>query len=124
MSYTGHCNCESIRITLPQQPPSSILCHWCVPPRAHSSGSGRKYLTSFSVNYLVPENDMVVEDSTKAMNIYNDNNTASGNVVQRHFCSNCGRSPSTAGQIFLKASLFDTVSASGGEVFGETRLQL
>lgn len=28
MSYQGHCNCESIRVTLPSQPPSSTVCHW------------------------------------------------------------------------------------------------
>lgn len=28
MSYHGHCNCESIRVTLPEQPETSAICHW------------------------------------------------------------------------------------------------
>ncbi|KAJ5157731.1 uncharacterized protein N7482_008831 [Penicillium canariense] len=28
MAYTGHCNCGSVRITLREQPPGSVVCHW------------------------------------------------------------------------------------------------
>ncbi|KAJ5114392.1 hypothetical protein NUU61_000151 [Penicillium alfredii] len=64
MPYTGHCNCESIRITLPQQPPSSVVCH----------------------------------------------------------CAVWTATPMTPGKVFLKATLFDSISPSGSEVFGEKRL--
>ena len=34
------------------------------------------------------------------------------------------KSPKAPGKVFLKATLFDTVSPKGGEVFGEHRLEL
>lgn len=28
MAYVGHCNCNSVRITLHEQPASLVVCHW------------------------------------------------------------------------------------------------
>ncbi|KAJ5222937.1 uncharacterized protein N7469_009177 [Penicillium citrinum] len=86
-------------------------------------------VTAFSVNYFIPEDDMTVEDASKTLKIYEDPNTASGNVIQRHFCSNCGsavftRTPKAPGKVFLKATLFPTVAPKGGEVFAEKQLHL
>lgn len=71
-------------------------------------------ISAFSVNYLISEDDMTVQDPTTALRRYDDKRTASGNVLkvlkyapfsgpapfatdanyipcQRYFCSNCGR---------------------------------
>lgn len=39
-------------------------------------------LLAFSVNYFVPEEEMRVDDPNTALKIYQDKNTASGNVIQ------------------------------------------
>ncbi|OQE36907.1 hypothetical protein PENCOP_c011G00842 [Penicillium coprophilum] len=114
MTYQGHCNCESIRITLPQQPPNTTVCHCDCCKRA---GGG-----PFSVNYLVSEDEMTVDDPNSALKIYEDKKSASGNTAKRHFCSNCGsplftKTPKVAGKVFLKAVLFDNVSPPMTEVF-------
>ncbi|PWY80763.1 hypothetical protein BO94DRAFT_536984 [Aspergillus sclerotioniger CBS 115572] len=116
MSYSGHCNCGNISITLAQQPEKSVICH-CSTCRRGGSGA-------FSINYFVDESDLKVEDPNGVLKVYNDHNTASGNIVQRHFCSNCaspvyGLSPRAPGKAFVKAGLFDSVSRPGMAVFGE-----
>ncbi|KAJ5547301.1 hypothetical protein N7494_004886 [Penicillium frequentans] len=120
MSYTGHCNCESIHVTLPEQPPKTGVCH---------CSNCKRVGGAFSVNYFVPEDDLTIDDPNKTLKIFVDSKTASGHVIQRNFCSNCGsaiftKSPKAPGKVFLKATLFDTVSPKGGEVFGEQRLEL
>ncbi|RAL02537.1 GFA family protein [Aspergillus ibericus CBS 121593] len=116
MSYTGRCNCASISITLPEQPERSVLCH-CT--NCKKAGGG-----SFSVNYFVDEDDMTVEDPNEALKVYHDPNTASGNTIKRHFCSNCGSplytlSPKVPGKAYLKAALFESVSRPELVVFEE-----
>ncbi|KGO66535.1 Glutathione-dependent formaldehyde-activating enzyme/centromere protein V [Penicillium italicum] len=120
MSYQGHCNCESICITLPQQPPSSAVCHCDCCKRA---GGG-----PFSVNYFVNEDELTVDDPNATLRIYEDKNSVSGNVVKRHFCSSCGspvytKTPMAPGLVFLKASLFDSASPPAAEVFTEKQYQ-
>ncbi|KAJ5766126.1 uncharacterized protein N7511_003742 [Penicillium nucicola] len=118
MSYQGHCNCESIRVVLPQQPANTGICYCDSCKRAGGGG--------FSCNYFVSEDDLTVEDSKKTLKIFEDKKSASGNPVKRHFCSNCGSpvfttTPKAPGQVFLKAALFDTVSPPKAEVFAEKR---
>ncbi|CAI7664898.1 unnamed protein product [Penicillium viridicatum] len=114
MSYQGHCNCESIRITLPRQPPSSTVCHCDCCKRA---GGG-----ALSVNYFVNEDELTVNDPNATLKIYEDKKSVSGNFVKRYFCSSCGspvytKTPKAPGKVFLKASLFDIVSPPAAEVF-------
>ncbi|KAJ6186575.1 hypothetical protein N7519_007876 [Penicillium mononematosum] len=114
MSYQGHCNCESIRITLPEQPDKSCVCHCDCCKR---SGGG-----AFSVNYFVSEDEMTVDDPNATLKVYEDKKSVTGNAVKRHFCSACGspvytKSPIAAGKVFLKASLFDTVTPPAAERF-------
>ncbi|KAI2709198.1 hypothetical protein CBS147332_6257 [Penicillium roqueforti] len=114
MSYHGHCNCESIRVTLPERPETSAICH-C--NNCKQAGGG-----PFSVNYIVNEDDLTVEDPNGALKIYEDKNSDSGNVVKRHFCSSCGspvftKTPKAPGVVFLKGPLFDIVSTPALEVF-------
>ncbi|OQE11951.1 hypothetical protein PENFLA_c067G08953 [Penicillium flavigenum] len=114
MSYQGHCNCESIRITLPEQPDKSCVCHCDCCKR---SGGG-----AFSVNYFVSEDEMTVDDPNATLKVYEDKKSVTGNAVKRHFCSACGspvytKSPIAAGKVFLKAALFDTVTPPAAERF-------
>ncbi|PYH91328.1 hypothetical protein BO71DRAFT_332456 [Aspergillus ellipticus CBS 707.79] len=118
MSYTGHCNCASISITLPQQPERTVVCH-CI--NCKRAGGG-----SFSLNYLVSQSDITFTDPNNALRSYEYLNSTSGNVVTRKFCSNCGSpvftlTPKNPGQAFLKASLFDTTSKPAMAVFGERK---
>lgn len=78
---------------------------------------------------MISEGDMTVENPAQTLKIYEDSNTATGNTIQRNFCSNCGsaiftKSPKAPGKVFLKATLFPTVAPKGGEVFTEQQLHL
>ncbi|KAJ5334574.1 hypothetical protein N7452_006977 [Penicillium brevicompactum] len=120
MSYQGHCNCESIRITLPQQPANTVICHCDCCKRAGGS--------AFSLNYFVDEEDLTVEDTKSTLKIYEDKKSTSGNIVKRHFCSDCGspvftKTPKAPGKAFLKAALFDTISSPSTEVFANKQLE-
>ncbi|KAJ5218067.1 uncharacterized protein N7498_000166 [Penicillium cinerascens] len=84
---------------------------------------------AFSINYFISEDDMTVQDATTALRRFDDKNTASGNVIERYFCSNCGspaftKTPKFPGKVFLKATLFSKISPSESEVFSHKRLQL
>ncbi|KAJ5640786.1 hypothetical protein N7528_000411 [Penicillium herquei] len=86
------------------------------------------FFEAFSINYLMSELDVDLQDPNGAMKIFEDPNTASGNVIERHFCSVCGsaifsKTPRAPGKVFLKATLFDKISPMEKEVFGDRRLQ-
>ncbi|PWY89191.1 hypothetical protein BO70DRAFT_377602 [Aspergillus heteromorphus CBS 117.55] len=118
MSYTGHCNCGNVSITLPQQPKGTSVCHCTNCKRA---GGG-----SFSLNYLVNESDMVIADPKNVLKTYEYLNPSSGNMVKRIFCSHCGSpamtvTPKQPGKAFLKASLFDKPSPPEMGIFEERK---
>ncbi|OOQ84159.1 cytochrome P450 52A11 [Penicillium brasilianum] len=73
MAYVGHCNCNSVRISLPEQPEGSVICH---------CENCRRAGGAFSVNYFVAEDEITVEDPNEALGIYDDPNTAAGYVIQ------------------------------------------
>ncbi|KAF2146395.1 uncharacterized protein K452DRAFT_315572 [Aplosporella prunicola CBS 121167] len=117
MSYQGHCNCESIKVTLKEQPSESLLCH------CHNC---RRTGGLFSVNYVLDEPEAVIDDSNSALKVYQDKNTASGNTVQRGFCSGCGspiftKSPQFPGKVLVKANVFDITATPTTEVFSVGR---
>ncbi|KAJ5566562.1 hypothetical protein N7535_008200 [Penicillium sp. DV-2018c] len=116
MSYQGHCNCESVRVTLPEQPPNTAICHCNSCKRAGGS--------AFSLNYFVNEDSVTIEDPESTLKLFEDTKAFSGNLVKRYFCSKCGspvytKTPKAPGKLFLKASLFDTVAPPTSEVFSE-----
>lgn len=62
MSYQGHCNCESIRLALPRQPPSSTVCHWYEPGIYYLDGCILKWIS----NTAIVASEQVVVVSTLA----------------------------------------------------------
>ncbi|KAH7131018.1 Mss4-like protein [Dactylonectria macrodidyma] len=80
----------------------------------------------YSVNYVVDEADISIQDARGTLKTYIDSNTESGNTIERMFCGDCGspvftKSPRFPGKGFLKASLFDEISAPAMEVFTAKR---
>ncbi|OJJ54708.1 hypothetical protein ASPSYDRAFT_49825 [Aspergillus sydowii CBS 593.65] len=115
-AYKGHCICGRVQVSLEQEPPSSVICH-C----GHCARSGG----GASVNYVVDESDLTVEEND-ALKAFVDTQTKSGNRILRNFCGACGspvftKTPSYPGKLFLKATLFDHISAPAMEVFTGTR---
>ncbi|KAH7010338.1 hypothetical protein EDB80DRAFT_868857 [Ilyonectria destructans] len=135
MSGAGHCNCGSISIELKEeQRSSSLVCYWYA---EHTSLVESKSLIinsrgcsraggGYSVNYVVDDSDIDIQDARSTLKTYIDTNTDSGNKVQRLFCGDCGspvltRSPKFPGKGILKASLFDTMAAPSAEVYTSRR---
>ncbi|OJJ46158.1 hypothetical protein ASPZODRAFT_66967 [Penicilliopsis zonata CBS 506.65] len=121
MSYTGTCNCESIRITLPHQPSNTVLCY-CT---GCKKVGGREYILICSANYFVDECHITIDDRKGTLREYHDTKSRSGNAIRR-FCSGCGSAivtitPMSPGKAYLKASLFEPISAPGKEVFAEKK---
>ncbi|EAW15261.1 GFA family protein [Aspergillus clavatus NRRL 1] len=119
MSYIGRCNCESIRVTLPEKPPTSSICQ-CTNCKRSSGGV-------CSIHYMVDEADIKLEDPSSALKTYNDPRSLSGNVVRVQtigmFANKnspiMSNSPKAPGKAFVKAALFDMVSPPGRMVFNE-----
>ncbi|KAJ5729732.1 uncharacterized protein N7483_004240 [Penicillium malachiteum] len=78
---------------------------------------------AFSVNCLTLEADLTLQDPRGALKIFEDPKTASGNIIEIIVLSSA-RPPEAPGQVFLKATLFDSISPKEKEVFGDKRLQL
>ncbi|KAF2112875.1 Mss4-like protein [Lophiotrema nucula] len=114
MPTTGHCNCESIKITLAELPPKSALCYCKNCRRAGSA--------AFTVNYLIDRKDVELQDPNGALKTYVDKNTTSGNTLYRKFCGNCGSpvmsvmSPDNP-MVILKGGLFNHLPEPLHEVF-------
>ncbi|PWY80801.1 hypothetical protein BO94DRAFT_520745 [Aspergillus sclerotioniger CBS 115572] len=117
MSYTGHCICKNIQVSLAQQPASSLRCH-C--RNCARSGGGS------SLNYVLDSDEVTLSDPHSLLKSFDDTDTLSGNVVLRQFCSQCGspfatKSPQFPGKTHLKASLFDVIARPEMEVFTDRR---
>ncbi|KAH7118559.1 Mss4-like protein [Dactylonectria estremocensis] len=118
MSETGYCNCGSISVALTEEQRANPLLCYC--RNCKRAGGG------YSVNYVVEEADISIQDDRGTLKTYIDTNTDSGNAVERMFCGDCGspvftRSPKVPGKGFLKGSLFDRVSAPSMEVYTAKR---
>ncbi|OJJ07458.1 hypothetical protein ASPVEDRAFT_76352 [Aspergillus versicolor CBS 583.65] len=110
--YHGHCICGSVRVSLTEEPPNSLVCH-C----GHCARSGG----GASINYMVDESDLTVEENN-TLKAFEDTQTASGNPIERRFCGACGspvftKTPKYPGKVLLKATLFDHISNPVMEVF-------
>ncbi|KAF2468905.1 uncharacterized protein BDR25DRAFT_289884 [Lindgomyces ingoldianus] len=116
MVAKGACNCGSITITLPSLPSRSILCYCFNCRRAGGP---------CSVNYVIELSEIEIEDAQNTLKSYQDSNTKSGNTITRRFCGNCG-SPVMSlvpgmTKVFVKGSLFDSMSEPNSEFFLERK---
>ncbi|KAF2260134.1 hypothetical protein CC78DRAFT_536563, partial [Lojkania enalia] len=118
MAIEGHCNCASIKITIPELPSHSSVC-FCANCRRAGSGI-------LSVNYLFDLSDVEVHDLKGTMRNYRDTNTKTGNTITRRFCGECGSPIMTllpkGTKIILKAGLFDQIPPPISEVFGHAKV--
>ncbi|KAL7893528.1 Mss4-like protein [Trichoderma sp. SZMC 28014] len=118
-SYTGTCNCGSVTVTLATAPSMTYACH-CL--------NCRRAGGPFSINYILDEDEVTVNDSNNSRKQYIDSNTKSKRTVKRTFCQICG-SPlysqleSMVGKYFVKASLFDEVTSTKTDVFEDRQIQ-
>lgn len=106
-SVTGSCNCGSITVSLTAPPSKTVACHWygilcslpLIVPMADMCSlncrraGGRKEQTqrlvsyewhwwsiAYSINYVVDETEVKVNDARGTLNEYEDYKTASGNL--------------------------------------------
>ena len=83
---TGSCLCGSIKVILRQDVFSKPNGHVCY------CESCRKSTGTTGLNSLSTTKDKVeIQDPEKVGKTYVDSATDSGRIVERHFCSNCGR---------------------------------
>ncbi|KAF2160248.1 hypothetical protein M409DRAFT_29338 [Zasmidium cellare ATCC 36951] len=84
----GSCLCGKITIKITQEglfdKPNGGICH-CYNCRQFSGAASANLL-------LVPTENVHISDPFSSLKTYNDTNTASGRMVPRSFCSNCGSS--------------------------------
>ncbi|GJN75018.1 glutathione-dependent formaldehyde-activating enzyme domain-containing protein [Purpureocillium lilacinum] len=110
---SGRCNCGSITVTLAKEPTQTVMCHCFNCRRAGGPAS---------INYVLADEEITVNDAQGTLKTYADHDTASGNVCMRSFCGNCG-SPiysvavGAPGKKFLKTSLFENVSTNKFDFF-------
>ncbi|KAF5378768.1 hypothetical protein D9615_006899 [Tricholomella constricta] len=96
MTLKGSCLCGQITVTVNSDHNDQIICH-CVDCK-QTSGS------AFSTNILAPQKDVTISGPVK---VY-DMKAASGNVVSRIFCSNCGSAISHKSVAFGDAQAIQT----------------
>ncbi|KAJ4158091.1 uncharacterized protein LMH87_008635 [Akanthomyces muscarius] len=116
---SGRCNCGSITVQLHRNVVTTIACH-CL--------NCRRAGGAFSINYVVEDDNVAVNDPQSTISLYRDDDTESGNSVQRAFCQNCGcpiftKTPALEGRTILKASLFaDVVAQRGSDLFSNRKI--
>ena len=93
VSATGRCLCGNVTYALAQAPVAIDVCH--------CKNCQRQAGAAFIPFVAVPLSDLSVTGQPK---VFVDNDTVSGNPVERHFCGDCGspiyvvvdRAPNTA----------------------------
>ncbi|OPB38917.1 hypothetical protein A0O28_0020230 [Trichoderma guizhouense] len=123
-SLTGSCNCGSITVSLTAPPSKTVACH-CL--------NCRRAGGPYSINYVVDESEVKIDDARGTLNEYEDYKTASGNLgrkafIQRNFCKACGSPIYTIditmpGKLLIKASLFDDIVEDRLDVFLDRKIQ-
>ncbi|KAG7093351.1 hypothetical protein E1B28_007032 [Marasmius oreades] len=78
----GSCLCKRIKFKIHGDPFTFILCH-CVNCKKASG-------TAFLSNLWFQEKNVIITEGSDLVKCYEDHDTASGNALRRHFCSNCG----------------------------------
>ncbi|KAF8072298.1 Mss4-like protein [Lyophyllum atratum] len=96
MPYKGACLCGNTIITVHSDHDTQIVCH-CSDCK-QSSGS------AFSTNILPLQSEVTIIGTVKVF----DMKAASGNIVTRIFCSNCGSAISHTSAAFGEAQAVQT----------------
>ncbi|KAF2020951.1 hypothetical protein BU24DRAFT_404011 [Aaosphaeria arxii CBS 175.79] len=120
MAQEGGCFCANIRYTIEGQPHVQALCH-CLDCRKIGGGT-------YSVNAIYAESGLKVTKGTpKTFSVKAD----SGNVIDNHFCGDCGSTlwrggASFPGLVVLKVGTLDDADAinnykAGAELFTRSR---
>ncbi|KAL6835786.1 Mss4-like protein [Trichoderma sp. SZMC 28015] len=118
-SVSGSCNCGSVTVSLTAPPSKTVACH-CL--------NCRRAGGPYSINYVVDESEVKVDDARSTLNEYEDYKTASGNLGRRNFCKACGSPIYTIditmpGKLLIKASLFDDIVEDRMDVFLDRKIQ-
>jgi len=106
MSETGSCLCGAIKYELQNTPAMTGVCH--------CKNCQKQAGSAFSTLAGVPKSEFKL--TAGEPKLYTDNDTTSGNSVERWFCGNCG-SPiysalgSQPDNILLKTGTMDDTSA-------------
>ena len=107
MSHTGGCLCGAIKYEFENDPAVYGVCH-CLNCQKQAG-------SAFSTLASVAKADFKMTGEPK---LYVDEETTSGNAVERYFCGNCGSPiysalPSQPDSIFLKTgTMDDTINRS------------
>lgn len=75
------CLCKSIHLTISGVDKGTVLCH-CSNCQTFTG-------SAFAHNYRILNADIKVEKGAEVLKAYRDENTKSGGVLVRYFCSNC-----------------------------------
>jgi hypothetical protein len=110
----GHCNCGSIKVSIPALPEKSAICY-CSNCRRAGSSIG-------SIVYILDKPDVTIIDPSDKLKSYHDDDTKSGNPITRQFCSNCGCPIASllgddSPKIVLKGGLFENIPVPGYKSF-------
>ncbi|RDB26986.1 hypothetical protein Hypma_005109 [Hypsizygus marmoreus] len=96
MPHQGVCLCGQTTVTVNSEHKDQIICH-CLDCK-QTSGS------AFSTNILAPQKEVTITGPIKTY----DMKAASGNVVSRIFCGNCGSAISHKSVAFGDAQAIQT----------------
>ncbi|KAL9471963.1 hypothetical protein ACSS6W_009904 [Trichoderma asperelloides] len=117
-SYSGTCNCGSVTVTLAVIPSMTYACH-CL--------NCRRAGGPFSINYVLSEDEVTVQDSHDSRKQYIDVNTTSKAIVRVRLLILISdplysQLESMAGKYFIKASLFDKITPTKTDVFQDRQI--
>ncbi|KAL7803958.1 hypothetical protein V8C43DRAFT_300100 [Trichoderma afarasin] len=123
-SVTGSCNCGSITVSLTVPPSKTVACH-CL--------NCRRAGGPYSINYVVDESEVKVDDARGTLNEYEDNKTVSGNLGRmvfliegvdlEEFLPIYTIDITMPGKLLIKASVFDDIVEDRIDVFLDRKIQ-
>ncbi|KAH9481996.1 hypothetical protein JR316_0006526 [Psilocybe cubensis] len=87
---TGSCLCKAVKYEVAGDPITFRICHCQNCKKATGS--------AFMTNVFFTEDKLRVTEGQEKLKVYHDHETASGNVLSRYFCSQCGSN------VFLQSS--------------------
>lgn len=104
MAHSGQCLCGDIRYEFSNEPAMMGICH--------CKNCQRQAGSAFSTLAGIPKAEFEMSGEPK---IYEDEDTESGNTVQRFFCGRCGSPiysavPSDPDTLYLKTGTLDDTS--------------